>query len=81
MSISSTQWPCCHTQLPHDATSRLLEAALEGQAHGLPGQAEGPHQQGAGAHVRLNFLFLPGDASDSLSQTTPVTGGQGQRQL
>lgn len=44
-------------------------------------RAQSPEQQGAGAGVTLNFLSLPGDAADSLSQTVSATADQGRRQL
>ena len=58
---------------PHDAV--MLEASLKGRAHMLA-SAEGPARPGAGRHVRLYFLFLSGDVSDSLSPTMSVTAGQ-----
>lgn len=60
--------------------SRPFEAAVEGQAHVVP-RAVSPDQQGAGAHVRLYFLFLFGAASDSFSQTVSVATSRGRRQL
>lgn len=71
---SRAQGPRCHMGSPQDALT--LEAALKGHTHVLT-CAKGPGQQGAGGHVRPDFLFLSGDVPDSLSQTVSVTDGQG----